>query len=215
MLDEIMHQIVNEQPKYDENFINVKSFMVKLRADLSELNTSFGYDCLEENSFGCALLSHIVFNKLPKSLQKELISKNETNYPNINQVFATYNEAIKTLVKTKYTKFSKDTRIKSNYQNKKYNSSVRQDHAALEQFSSNIQIRSCKFCNKEGHSMLYCTKFKTVEAHQRRLRELNLCEICSNAFHKTSECQGNLNKLKYACSKCSSFRHKPAVCDAK
>ena len=101
MLDEIMRQIVNEQPKYDENFTNVKSFMVKLRADLSELNTSFGYDCLEENSFGCALLSHIVFNKLPKSLQKELISRNETNYPNINEVFATYNEAIKTLVKTK------------------------------------------------------------------------------------------------------------------
>ena len=93
--------------------------MVKLRADLSELNTSFGFDCLEENSFGCALLSHIVFNKLPKSLQKELISKNETNYPSINQVFATYNEATKTLVKTKYTKFSKDTRIKSGYQNKK------------------------------------------------------------------------------------------------
>ena len=62
--------------------------------------------------------------------------------------------------------------------------------------------------------MLYCTNYKTVEAHQRRLRELNLCEICSNAFHKTSECQGNLNKLKYACSKCS-FKHIPAVCDAK
>ena len=68
ILDEILRQIANTTPKYDEDFIGVKSYMVKLRADLSELNTSYGFDCLEEGSFGCAFIRHIVFNKLPRSL---------------------------------------------------------------------------------------------------------------------------------------------------
>ena len=215
ILDEILRQIANTTPKYDEDFVGVNSYMVKLRADLSELNTSYGFNCFEEGSFGCAFVSHIVFNKLPRTLQKELINKNVTNYPSINQVFATYSEAIKTLVKTKFTKFPKDIKVKTSDQGKKCNYPNKQDHAALEQFSNSIQVRRCKFCNKEGHSMLFCTNYKTIEARQKRLRELQLCELCSNAYHKTSDCNGNQDKLKYACSKCHSFKHIPAVCDAK
>ena len=58
--------------------------MSEIKADLCELKTSYNLD----------------FSKLPPTLQKELIRKVDSNYPKINQIFDSYNEVIKTLIKT-------------------------------------------------------------------------------------------------------------------
>ena len=99
-MDEIFKQLLDASPKYDANFINVKEFLSETRADLSELGTSYNLDFFEEETPGFRIISHIVFAKLPSILQRELVHKVGTNYPTIKDVFDSYNENIKTLIKT-------------------------------------------------------------------------------------------------------------------
>ena len=44
IVNEIFKQILTTQPKYDEEFTNVKPYLSEIRADLAELRTSNGLD---------------------------------------------------------------------------------------------------------------------------------------------------------------------------
>ena len=100
VVDEIFKQLLDASPKFDANFINVKQFLSEIRADLSELRTSYNLDFFEEETPGFKIISHIVFAKSPSILQRELVHKVGTNYPTIKDIFDNYNENIKTLIKT-------------------------------------------------------------------------------------------------------------------
>ena len=100
IIDEIFKQLLGSSPKYDPEFVSIKSFLSEIKVDLCELKTSYNLDFFEENTPGYELLSHIIFSKLPPTLQKELIRKVDSNYPKINQIFDSYNEVIKNLIKT-------------------------------------------------------------------------------------------------------------------
>ena len=99
--DEIFKQLLGSSPKYDPKFVNIKSFLSEIKA---ELKTSYNLDFFEENTPGYELLSYIIFSKLPPTLQKELIRKINSNCPKINHIFDSYNEVIKTLIKTGFKK---------------------------------------------------------------------------------------------------------------
>ena len=100
IVDEIFKQLLDASPKYDPNFTNVKQFLSEMRADLSELRSSYDLNFFEENTPGFKLVSHIIFAKLPGVLQRELVHKVGTNYPTLIDIYDNYNEAIKTLIKT-------------------------------------------------------------------------------------------------------------------
>ena len=54
----------------------------------------------QEGSSGNILISHMIMNKLPKIVVKELINKINNNYPSLEQIFNSYNEVLKTLIRT-------------------------------------------------------------------------------------------------------------------
>ena len=43
IIDEIFKQLLSSSPKYDPEFVSVKSFLSEIKADLSELKTSYGF----------------------------------------------------------------------------------------------------------------------------------------------------------------------------
>ena len=93
IIDEIFKQLLTQS-------LSTKSFLPEIKADLSELKTSYNLDFLEENTPSYELISPINFSKLPSTLQKEFIREVDSNYPKINQICDSRNEVIKPLIKT-------------------------------------------------------------------------------------------------------------------
>ena len=73
-----------------------------------------------EDSSGNILISHMIMNKLPKIVVKELINKINNNYPSLEQIFNSYNKVLKTLIRTvSGRKYIKDKKISSDNNIKK------------------------------------------------------------------------------------------------
>ena len=99
--DEYFRQIIKASPKYDQSFENVRQYLNETRAALHELK-SYNIDLLEENTSGNKLISHIIFDKLPNVIKRELVHKVDSNFPTVNQLFDNYNDILKTLIRTSY-----------------------------------------------------------------------------------------------------------------
>ena len=224
IIEEIFKQLLSKHPKFDTSFVEVRMYINECRALLYELKT-YKVDLLDDNSAGCKLISHIIFSKLPKSFVKELIHKIDSNYPTVLDLFEFYNEIIKTLVKTtsKYSSESKDSvRPKTGNGGKTYFSSnnVKPERkfkpSTLENFETTVTVNEqgkfCKFCATQGHSMVSCTKYNTVEARKARCRELKLCFCCTSYKHLSDKCPGKENKLSFPCYFCKQSTHISALC---
>ena len=74
IIDETFKNIINITPsnEYDSEFTNGKLFLNETRSYLHELK-SFKIDLLEE-TVGNIFVSHLVLNKLPKVVKRELIT---------------------------------------------------------------------------------------------------------------------------------------------
>ena len=105
IIDETFKNILNVTPsnKYDSEFTNVKLFLNEIRSYLHELK-SFKIDLLEEETAGNIFVSHLVFNKLPKVVKRELINKTSSNYPTLSDIFINYKQVLKTLSQTTVVK---------------------------------------------------------------------------------------------------------------
>ena len=98
---EIFKQILTTQPKYNNEFANIKQYLAEVCADLAELKTSHRLGFLQNDSLGLKLVSCIVFELLPHDFRREVIHRAENNYTTLNDVFELSNEAIRTIAKTK------------------------------------------------------------------------------------------------------------------
>ena len=87
IISEIFKQILNTSLKHDHEFLSVKHYLAEVQADLLELKTSYGLDFFEENTPGFMLVSHIILNKLPVSVRKEISHRVGNNYPSLKQTF--------------------------------------------------------------------------------------------------------------------------------
>ena len=103
--DEYLKQIINSNPKFDSEFEGLRQFLNETRAALHELK-GYNVDLLEEGTAGNKLYSHIIFGKLPNAFKRELVHKVNSNYPTINQLFANYQDIIKTLARTSFKRDS-------------------------------------------------------------------------------------------------------------
>ena len=65
---------------------------------------AYNIDLLEEDTSGNKLISHIIFDKLPNIIKRELVHKVDSNFPTVNQFFDNYNDILKTLSRTSYKK---------------------------------------------------------------------------------------------------------------
>ena len=215
IIDEIFSQLIKSFPKYDPEFVSVKQFLAKARADLYELNSSFGLDFITENTPGNYLVSHLIFNKLPNILKRELVRFSNSNYPTLKDIFDNYQHIIRTIIKTSSKRpevaqnGSKMYLPKSNNKVKELNNDY--NNPTLENFSTNTDMTFyCKFCATRGHSMVNCTKYNNYDSRIKKCRELNMCEKCTSIKHKSRECFGNLS---FPCKFCKSKEHISATCN--
>ena len=215
IVNEIFLQIIEAKPEFDPEFTHLKQYLSKTRADIHELQNSYGLDFLLAGSPGNKFLSFVVFAKLPCSLKREIINQTHTNYPSINDIFDKYSDIIKTLVITK-NKFanSRYTKKKDNTLTPKVQTTT---PSSLENFATNSDGLNaykphCKFCNLEGHSMAGCSKYKNHTARISRCKELKLCTHCSSNKHTSDDCYGKNNKLSFPCKTCQSKKHIGALC---
>ena len=74
IIEEYFTKIISNSPKYDPQFEDVKKYLNETRACIHDLK-NYGVDLLLPNSSGLKLISHIVFNKLPSILKRELVHK--------------------------------------------------------------------------------------------------------------------------------------------
>ena len=194
--DETFKNILKAAPsmEFDLEFTSVKIYLNEIRAYLYDLK-SHKVDLLEEGTAGHKFVSHVVFNKLPASIKKEMVHKVHSNYPTITEILANYNEVIKTLVKTTTVKkkvvkpfvkpsgsgsgasnsFSKPREVKGTMQS--YNA-----------VNNKVVKLSCKLCSAEGHSLGRCPSFVNLNDRLARLRELSLCIRCAGTGHSEENC---------------------------
>ncbi|XP_068227935.1 uncharacterized protein [Palaemon carinicauda] len=101
IIDETFKNILSAAPvaEYDQEFSSVKVYLNEIKSYLHELK-AHNIDLLEVGSYGHKFVGHIVFDKLPIPVKRELVHKLDTNYPNISDILSNYNEIIKTLSKT-------------------------------------------------------------------------------------------------------------------
>ena len=84
--------------EYDPEFLNIK-YLSEIKSYLYELQ-QYNVNFFQEGSSGNILMSHMIMNKLPKILVKELINRINNNYPSLEQIFNSYNKVLKTLIRT-------------------------------------------------------------------------------------------------------------------
>ena len=232
IIDESFKMLINNYPKYDENFCNVKSYINDCRALLYELK-SYNMDLLEVDTAGCKFISHIIFMKLPYSFRRELVHKVETNYPTVIDIFGNYNDIIKTLIRTtsgknKHFKGNEQSvRSKSKYgsnpgkaqtdsnSSKSYQNDHDKNKSTLENFNTGSvaeRVKHCKFCSTNGHLMVHCEKYNSYDKRKSRCLELGICNFCSSNKHTGDTCPGKQGKLSFACYYCNSKNHISALC---
>jgi hypothetical protein len=238
IIDESMKQFMDNSPKFDYNFGEVRLYLNETRALLYELKT-YDIDLMEDGSAGAKLASHIIFSKLPNILKRELVHKVNNNFPSIREIFGNYSDIIKTLSITTKPKFSKDPYVKNRNRNfnprsewktkdgHAENKASSESPSTLENFkvtvsnvknpvyknSSSAEItRYCKFCTVHGHSMTHCNRYDTYDSRQKRCRDLKLCVFCSSNKHDRDGCPGKNEQLSFKCFNCQSKGHISALC---
>jgi hypothetical protein len=99
LIDDSFKKLIELSPGYDQSFNSTRLYINEIRSLVFELR-NYELDFLEADTAGCALLSHIVFSKLPNILKRELVHKVGTNYPTLDDIFDNYAELIKTITST-------------------------------------------------------------------------------------------------------------------
>ena len=83
------------KPKFDNSYLETKLYIIDVRCIIADLK-SYDIDLVGEVA-AKALISYLVFSKLPSYFRQELVRKLDENSPSINQVFDHYGDVVKTL----------------------------------------------------------------------------------------------------------------------
>ena len=214
----LFKQILQNSPKFDSNFENVRLYVAETKANLCDLKRSYSADLLAEESGGYLFVSSIVYSKLPTIVQRALINKVSSNYPTLDQIFDNVSDIITTLVLTKPPKTNELKPNSGQNWKPKNNSLVTQEDkpSTLSNFATSVtnkvEDKFCKFCDAAGHYHSECTQYKTLEARKDRLKFLKRCFKCTNGNHFANQCPGKTASLKNPCRVCKSKGHITALC---
>ena len=122
----------------------------EMRSYLHELK-AYNIVLFQEKTAGHSFISHVIFNKLPVTLRRELMHRTSNNYPSLNEIFFHYNEAIKTISKTTFVKKKSVNKLPSKP------STVTSNSSSSNSSSSNSSKSSIK-----GESKSTMQNFKSV-----------------------------------------------------
>ena len=220
MIDNSFKRILEKVPQYDTQFQGLRKYVAEIKGTISDLKTSHDVDLTIPESGGYKFLSHIIFSKIPSVIQRSLIAKCKTNYPTLDNIFDNIKEVIETYNKTKQPKKPEPNKISNANNWRPNNSSLDGGSKAgatsgtLDNFhtKSGQMVYYCRFCDLEGHSTYYCSKYKTLDQRKDRCKELKFCFKCTSNKHLAANCPGKSGNLKYPCRVCNSKGHTGALC---
>ena len=214
--DELFHELLNKVPKFETNFEGVRIYVAEIKATMHDLKESYKADFVVDSA-GYLLISSVVFHKLPFVLQKSLMTKVNSNYPTLTQIFKNISDVITVLTKSNINNHNKPrtdpkTMHSPVYRPHKPNTS----NSTLETFATSLAGKTskiyCRFCDSNGHFSCNCTAYKTLEQRKTRCSELRRCFKCLSSTHMANQCSGNRGELKFPCKNCSSGGHTTAMC---
>ena len=217
IIDETLKNILKAVPRdeYDPEFTNVKYFICEVRSYLYELQ-QYNVDFLEDNTAGNILVSHLVMNKLPKIVVKEVISRTNNNYPSLKEIFDNYKEALKTLSRTRTVpgkRVYKDSKIPNKQPSALQAVKAKMPTVQNYEIAVNKNAKIlCKLCESDGHTIGKCEAFPSYESKIARIMELSLCTRCAGSGHKEFECFGKQGKLRFQCFICKKREHITPLC---
>ena len=180
-------------PKLESNFEGVRIYVAEIKATMHDLKQSYSTNFIV-NSAGYLLISSVVFHKLPSVLQKPLMTKVDSNYPTLTQIFDNISNVITVLTKPNINnKLRSDSRTMHSpvFKPHKPNTSS----STLETFATSLAGKTnkiyCKFCDSNGYFSCNCTAYKTLEQRKTRCSELRRCFKCLSSTHMATQCSGN------------------------
>ena len=213
LINDLFAKLLTLKPKSNCSHLDIKVFLNEVRCILSDLK-AYDIDLFTEGA-GNALISHIVFNKLPQSFKQELGRKLQNNFPKLQEVFANYVEVIQTLQLRDVPLMSKpksDTIIHSyKYRNESLPRNFQNPASvnASNAFDGFKNGKNCKFCTCFGHSMLHCRKYPDHQSRISRCKVFKMCFNCSSSRHVKKKCG---KPLDFECKYCKSNKHISALC---
>ena len=152
--EQMFKKLIELSPKFDSTYQQTRIYINEIRSLVHEFS-NYNIDFLIPDSAGFALLSYIVFTKLPKPFQRDLVRKIDNNYPCINDVFDHYNEIIRGLVRSNSNKFDSTSKHKTDVGNKSKDNGEKP--STLYNFKTTTENdrseKPCKFCNVLGHAI--------------------------------------------------------------
>jgi len=207
LVNDLIRKLMDLKLKSDPTYLETKIFINDARCVIADLKV-YNYDLLKEKSAN-AVVSNVIFSKLPSVFQQELIRKVDDNYPSVQQVFENYVEVINilNLKKSKAQMHLEESVDSSGLVNR----TVAVADSKPKKFLANFKgkQRFCKLCASTGHSMVQCNRYVGFAARKKRCVELRLCSKCSSQAHTSNECNV---KLEFPCSTCGSNSHITALC---
>ncbi len=226
LINETMKNIMKASPNLsnDHDYTSVKVYLNEIRAYVYELK-AHGLDFLEEKSAGLAMISYIVFNKLPLTIKSELIHMLGKTYPDLNEIFEKCPDAIAITnstntgsVRPKTFKERNQQQVmekpKQNYKpyDNRHTVTPKNTFQNYKNTNSKEVSLECKLCGSHSHNMSHCQKFKTYDSRVARLKDLTLCIRCAGPGHEENQCYGSQGKLRYPCKLCGKREHFTALC---
>ena len=177
LVDELFKKLIELKPKFDPNYLETKLFINEVRCTLADLQ-NYDFD-LTFHKPSKAVISHLIFNKLPIAVKQELVRKVDCNYPSIDDIFEYYAEVIRTINLKPSKNYEKtSTENKSKFNKNLEPKPVLSNIATENSSSASNYRRCCKFCNSNSHNMSNCRKFGSHDSRKKRCIELNLCVKC-------------------------------------
>ena len=224
IIDETFKQLRSLSPSYESEFNGVRTYINECRALLFELK-QYNVDLLDVNSAGCLLISHIIFEKLPPSIRKELIQRANNNFPSVHDLFNHYKDIIQSLLRSSRTKTDKSEK-KENYVKPKsgsqtFNKSPFKSKAVLKpNTSSTLENFNTAVRPKVVNSSDDSHKPNSNDSNNAFVKT---CKFCSGTGHSMLGCtkyetvkdrQKRCTTLGL-CSSCTSSKHKIDQCPGK
>ena len=181
-------------------------FITNLKVKLVELQ-KLNLDFFTDDSSGAVLISHIIRTKLYIPFLQELCRKLSNNYPTAKDILDNYS-SIYELMNSRESKKAKDKVKYVTEASDRVQLSSDPKHG----FSSNSNVKGCKFCSLINHSSLHCKRFSNYDEGVKRAKELKLCTRCLSAKHLENDCPGKSGNLPYQCKSCYTATHVTPLC---
>jgi hypothetical protein len=181
---------------------------------LSELNSSHGLDFLCPNTAASELFSHVVFQKLPSLLKRELIRIGKTNYPKIDFMLDNIADVIRSLECTSVTKTCAQKPAEKYLPPFKRNNHNAKRLSNYHVRASPRKVFKCNLCSSNSHGLNNCPNHCSVENKLKICYDKGLCRLCASPRHKSDTCKGS-NGFFRPCAHCNKRTHFSALCKQK